>query len=380
MSNNKLVSFFRLVLVIVLVLLCLAAVGAGLAAYQLPQMAADRFGPPGAGLGLTQRVIYSMRLLASGDSLLTPRDAEGQPRPFLVELGEPVNSIATRLEEEDFIANADAFRTYLIYAGLDTAVQAGRYRLSPADSPVEIARALQDPVPEDVEFNILPGWRAEEIADSLPTSGILVTPEEFLKIVQDPPAELMPEGLSELDSLEGFLMPGQYTIQRETPAQELVRLFVNRFDQEVTADLREGFEAQGLDLYEAVTLASIVQREAVLTEEQPMIASVFYNRLVSGMKLDSDPTVQYALGYVTGPETWWKSPLSAGDLQINSEYNTYIYPGLPPGPIASPAVDALRAVAYPAQSGYYFFRARCDGSRRHAFAVTYEEHLQNACP
>jgi UPF0755 protein len=98
------------------------------------------------------------------------------------------------------------------------------------------------------------------------------------------------------------------------------------------------------------------------------------------MKLDSDPTIQYALGFDAQRNTWWKSPLSADDLQIVSRYNTYIYAGLPPGPIANPAIGALRAVAYPEQTGYFYFRARCDGSGRHLFAATYEEHLQNACP
>jgi UPF0755 protein len=98
------------------------------------------------------------------------------------------------------------------------------------------------------------------------------------------------------------------------------------------------------------------------------------------MKLDSDPTVQYALGYNTAAATWWTNPLSASDLQFDSPYNTYLYPGLPPGPICNPGLSALNAVAYPAQTPYYYFRAACDGSGRHAFAQTYEEHLRNACP
>lgn len=127
-------------------------------------------------------------------------------------------------------------------------------------------------------------------------------------------------------------------------------------------------------------LASMVQREAMVTEEQPTIASVFLNRLASGMKMESDPTVQYALGYDMLKQTWWKNPLSTNDLQTDSRYNTYRYEGLPPGPISNPGIDALRAVAFPAQTGYYYFRALCDGSGRHAFAVTFEEHLNNACP
>jgi UPF0755 protein len=114
-------------------------------------------------------------------------------------------------------------------------------------------------------------------------------------------------------------------------------------------------------------------------EEMPLIASVFLNRLAAGMKLDSDPTVQYALGYNPGKETWWTNPLSLEDLQFDSPYNTYLYPGLPPGPIASPGLAALQAVAFPAQTPYYYFRADCGGAGKHAFAETFEEHIQNEC-
>jgi UPF0755 protein len=155
---------------------------------------------------------------------------------------------------------------------------------------------------------------------------------------------------------------------------------VRNFALHVTADLRDGFAAQGLSIPRAVTLASMVQREAMLAEEQPLIASVFFNRLSIGMKLDSDPTVQYALGYNAFQGTWWTNPLSLDDLQYDSPYNTYIYTDLPPAPIANPSLSALRAVAYPAQTPYYYFRALCDGSGLHTFAQTFEEHLQNDCP
>jgi UPF0755 protein len=176
------------------------------------------------------------------------------------------------------------------------------------------------------------------------------------------------------------MVPGQYQIKREISARDLARLFVGQFDRFVDAELRDALANQGLDLNEAVILASIVEREAVVAEEQPMIASVFFNRLQNGMRLESDPTVQYALGYDADKRNWWKNPLSMKDLRTDSRYNTYVYEGLPPGPIANPGMDALRAVAYPAQTGYFYFRAKCDGSGRHAFSVTYEEHVQNACP
>lgn len=376
----KITDIFRLLIVLILILVCVGTAGLFLAGDQLPKMASAKFGPPGRRLSFSQRILYSSRVLAGERGLLVPVDSGGAERSFEVGLGESVDGIAARLQQEGFISSADMFRTYLIYAGLDTGVQAGKYQLSPSMTTVEIARLLQDAVPEDVEFHILAGWRAEEIAAALPTSGINVAPGEFMEIVRNPPGDLLPEGVDDLDTLEGFMLPGSYSIKREIDARALISIFVQRFNESVDTDLREAIREQGLEIPGAVTLASIVEREAMVVDEQPIIASVFYNRLANSMKLDSDPTVQYVLGYQPAVNSWWKNPLYRDDLQVDSRYNTYVYPGLPPAPICNPGIEALNAVAFPASTGYFYFRAKCDGSNRHAFSITYEEHLKNACP
>ena len=188
----------------------------------------------------------------------------------------------------------------------------------------------------------------------------------FLQSIPDPP------------SLEGYLFPDTYNIDPEAAASEIVDQMLENFEVRVSTEIRDAFERQGLTLHQAVTLASIIEREAVVPEEQPVIASVFLNRLALGMNLDADPTVQYALGLTEGG--WWKAELTVEDLEIDSPYNTYRYEGLPPGPIANPGLSALQAVAAPEDTPYLYFRALCDGSGRHAFATTFEEHLQNACP
>ena len=175
------------------------------------------------------------------------------------------------------------------------------------------------------------------------------------------------------------MLPDTYTIKREATSSEILVIMLQNFDQQLTEDIRNGYKRQGLTLSQAVTLASIIQKEAVAPDELPIIASVFYNRLHSGMKLESDPTAQYALGYDLAQETWWKNPLKANDLKVDSPYNTYVRVGLPPGPICAPGLAALTAVAFPAQTPYYYFRARCDGSGAHNFATTYAEHVNNAC-
>ena len=122
-----------------------------------------------------------------------------------------------------------------------------------------------------------------------------------------------------------------------------------------------------------------MQREAIQKDEAPLIASVYLNRWKIGMKLEADPTVQYAIGYNTAQSTWWTNPLSAFDLQFDSPFNTYVYDGLPPTPISNPGMEALNAVAFPAETTYYFFRAKCDGSGYHSFSETFEEHVGNGC-
>lgn len=388
MKRNRLLS-----LLFSLSILGGICLGAGLlawGAWNLPVWAASRFGPASPVLEPTQRIYLSARLLIQSNDLLQPVDPNEQPRPFQIALGESPTEIANRLEQEGLIHNARALRDYLVYAGLDTSLQAGEYQLSPAASPLAIAQQLQDATPSQVTFNILPGWRMEEIASALPTSGLEFSAAELLNTANLPgdlatsdATPALSSLLAELPagaSLEGFLFPSSYTVDRTINAQEFVTELVENFANQLGAELRQGFERQGLSLFEAVSLASIVQREAIVEEEMPMIASVFLNRLSAGIKLDADPTVQYAVGFNAEQNTWWTVPLSAADLAISSPYNTYQNLGLPPGPIANPGLKALQAVALPAQTPYYYFRAACNGSGRHTFAETYEQHLQNACP
>lgn len=367
--SRRFIAFF-----IGLILLCLLILGVLVG---IPMLATQQYGPPNPALDPFDQLEFSARLLWYSSMLTQPLDPGGSKQPFAIQPGEGVPSIAIRLEEVGLIRSAAAFRAYLVYTGLDTSIQAGDYNLSPAQSIVDIARELQDATPEQITFVILPGWRMEEIATSLSTSGLNISPDEFLAAARSAPPGL--DFLPASTSSEGFLYPDVYILPRETTAEALIGEFLRNFSLHLTIDLREGFARQGLDVYQAVTLASIVQREAVVPDERAQIASVFYNRLRSDMKLDTDPTVQYALGFNAAQGTWWTNPLSTADLQFNSPYNTYIYTGLPPGPIANPSLSALRAVAFPADTPYYFFRARCDGSGLHNFAITFEEHLQNGC-
>jgi len=343
----------------------------------IPSQATRIYGQPASWLTFSQRVQYSARLLWYDGLLTTPLDVNGKELPFTVEVGESVNSVALNLERMGFVRDAVSFRDYLVYSGLDMSIQAGDYKLSTAMSAIDIAHELQDPTSEDVTFAILPGWRMEEIAVSLPSSGLIVHPNDFISAVNHPSSEF--DFISGTNSAEGFLYPDTYIFLRQTTADDLVNELIRQFALHLSREVQLGFENQGLTVYQAVTLASIVEKEAVQKEEAPLIASVYINRLNIGMKLEADPTVQYAIGYNSIQGTWWTNPLSAGDLEINSPFNTYIYSGLPPTPISNPGLDALNAVAFPAETPYYFFRAKCDGSGYHNFSETYEEHVGNGC-
>jgi UPF0755 protein len=337
----------------------------------IPMRVERDYGQVSSRLTLGQRYQYALRLFWYDGLLTSPAAGSGQY--FTINDGEATYIIAQRLEQTGIILDANAFLDYLIYSGLDTSLQAGGYQFEPAMSMVEVARTMQDLTPLDVTFVVLPGWRMEEIAGSLSTSGLSAESAAFL---QSASAPLNYPFLNGASSNEGFLLPDSYILPRATDADGLVKALVRNFSLHLTPELEMGFSNHNLTVFQAVTLASIIERESIMVTEMPLIASVFLNRLSAGWKLDSDPTVQYAVGF---EGNWWPNPLSVFDLEYDSLYNTYLYMGLPPAPIANPSLDALNAVVNPTVTNYYFFRARCDGSGWHNFAETIEEHISNGC-
>ena len=362
------------ILVLIIVVACVCSF---IFLFTIPSHAARIYGPPATALNLFQQIQYSAQLLWYDGLLTRPLSALGNEQNFTIDLGESANSIAAHLYAAGLIRDPEAFRAYLIYSGLDTSIQAGSYQLSPAMSAIDIAHKLQDATSADVKFVILPGWRMEEIAALLPTSGLPVTADEFIAAVNTPSSDY--DFIAGVHSMEGFLLPDTYIISRTTSAEKIVNEFVRNFALHLSVDMTNGFQKQGLTVYQAVTLASIIEREAEHDEEKPIIASVYLNRLRINMKLDADPTVQYALGYDATQQTWWTNPLSLDDLKFDSPYNTYLYTNLPPAPISNPSLKSLQAVAFPAETPYYYFRAKCDGSGYHSFATTFDEQVANGC-
>ena len=378
-KNRKAKNKKGLIFTLLALMFCALSAALLIIASRLPVYMQERFGSPSARLSLYEQFYYSVRLIYHEKNLLNTSSTLTEPVQFTISYGEPVGQIASRLYSQGIIPHAGAFQIYLVYAGLDIGIQSGEYWIVPGLSAVQIAELIQDATPKEVTFIILPGWRAEEIAAALPTSGLTISSDAFLQVVFSPASITLPPGWESVPTLEGFLYPSSYNFLRSATLVEFLEAILGRFASEVQPELEQAFINQGLTLHEAVTLASIIEKEAVIADEQPLIASVFYNRLSTGSRLETDPTVQYALGYDTQTKSWWKNPLSLKDLSVDSPYNTYRYPGLPPGPICNPGFSALRAVAYPASTDYLFFRAACDGSGRHNFSYTFDEHVEFAC-
>ncbi len=379
MTQNNKPSFFPKLLVIVLVILLVALIGTLIGA---PAIAARSFGPADRSLNPILRAHYAITLLRSKDELLTSAQESNFPRKFSIEPDESVEALCRRLEDEAYTSSGALFCTYLVYSGLDRKIQSGTFTLKPELNSIEIAHTITDPEARDIAFYIYPGWRLEEIAASIDLSGFEFSGEEFLAYAFAPPDSIRAQlQLPAQASLEGYLYPGEYSLEPHIDLESTIEVFLSNFRAHMQSpELLEGISAQQLTFHEALTLASIIERETRADEEKATIASVFYNRLAEGMRLQTDPTVQYALGFDELEQTWWKTQLTEADMQVDSLYNTYLYAGLPPGPISNPSLASLEAVAFPAQTPYFYFRAKCDGSGTHAFSVTYEEHLNNACP
>lgn len=337
------------------------------AAYLVPRVATETLGPADDSLPTMEKTYRAIILLSQKDKLTTPNKYFGEDIAFQVDLGESAFSISQRLLRSGLIDDPDLFLSFLVYSGIDRRIQAGNYLLNPIMTPIEIAWEIQDATSDVINFTILAGWRSEEIALAIPYAGLEMSPKEFLEVVQ-------------ANDSEGYLLPGKYTFPRTTSPNQMLNTFLDAFSENLTEDMEAGYSQQGFSIKEAVILASIIEREAVVEDEMSLIASVFINRIIAGMLLNADPTVQYALGYDTSQESWWTNPLTSVDLSINSPFNTYLYPGLPPGPICNPSINALRAVAFPAQTPYYYFRVSCDDSNHHTFSKTLDEHINNACP
>ena len=314
------------------------------------------------------------------DELNAPASNDPSPVQFTIAPGELPVDVAARLQKQGLIKSADLFINLVKYKHVATKIQAGDYVLRRNLTLDEIVQALQHGLAKMVPITIVPGWRAEEIADALATVGLKnFNKDQFLKLVREGKfdyAFLKDRAKTAPTSVEGFLFPETYNVPLDISNDFLITLMLDTFNSRLTDKLRQEATAAKRSINEVVTLASIVEREAVVPSERAIIASVFWNRVNKKMFLQADSTAQYAIGYQAATKQWWKSPVTIDELSnANSPYNTYRNAGLPPGPICNPSFATITAAIEPAQTDYLFFFAKGDGT--HVFAKTYEEHLQN---
>lgn len=309
-------------------------------------------------------------LLLLFNNLLGPCDAANTDTYLVkIEPGLSTSSIAKILTKEQIISNPQVFQFYVKLNKMDRQLKAGEYELSPSMTIAEIAAKLKEGRVITEKFTIPEGYTLEQICQVLVNKG-LVKEEEFWQVVKEEPFEEFEflKGIpNDEKRLEGYLFPDTYVVSAGMSAKQIIEMMLKRFE-EVYNELPPN--TTDLTMREVVILASMVELEAVVDKDRPLIASTFLNRLKIGMKLGCDATVQYAL-----PER--KQRVLWSDLKIDSPYNTYIYKGLPPGPIGSPGKASLEAVHQPAKTDYLYFVARKDGSFEHVFSRTLEEHNQN---
>lgn len=277
-------------------------------------------------------------------------------------------SIGQRLVDAGIVRDSWTFRAAVMISGRARGLKAGEYRF---DTPIDALAVVHKIARGDVYQRLLTfreGLTIAEMATVFEQKGF-GTGAEFIKAASNPAA------IAELDpaarDLEGYLFPETYALPRGTPASEVVARMVAAFKTVFDDDLRAAATADGLTVRQAVTLASLVEKETGSPEERPLVAAVYRNRLRIGMGMQADPTVIYALQKAMK----YSGNLTREDLQFDSPYNTYRYAGLPPGPIASPGRASLEAAVKPAPVDYVYFVSKNDGT--HVFASTLAEHNKN---
>lgn len=315
-----------------------------------------------------------------GWNAMQPTATSDQVVPYTLKSGTSKSTVAEELAQNGLIKNALAFKVYLKLNSEGSEFKAGDYEFTPGLTYAQIITKLNNAdvvVPKTMKFTIPEGYTVTQIADKLSEAGF-VDRDAFMKLVDDPSSlklaqELnVPTGDGILHPLEGYLFPATYDLPIESTESDIIAnmLLATRTKLRSIDNLDAQLKERNLTVHQLLTEASLVEREVVVPEERAQVAGVIDNRLKQNMKLQIDATVQYALGKQ-------KERLLYSDLKIDSPYNTYLHEGLPPGPIANPGLDAIKAALAPEASKYLYYVTKKDGTGGHLFAQTYQEHLKN---
>lgn len=320
---------------------------------------------------MLKKIILTLFLLIVSSSLLgfflfyylTLPVATGDtpPQSFTVQSGQGLNTISNNLKSAGLIRNSLIFKIVATNQGVSKKIQAGNFLLSPSMNSNQIAQALTQALATDFSITFLEGWRREEYAQALFTAfqkrNTQFDSQEFLTLTKNQ---------------EGFLFPDTYNFAPDTSPDQVVTTLINSFDQQVKIPYTKQIQSHSLNLDQIIILASIIEREA-RGSARPLVAGILLKRLENNWPLQADATLQYIKGQNQEGD-WWIPPLSA-DKNLNSPYNTYQNPGLPPAPICNPSLDAIQAVLNPTPTEYWFYITDTKGNMH--YSETYDQHLDN---
>jgi UPF0755 protein len=317
-----------------------------------------------------------------------PYDKDGEVQAVLIEPGASLKSIAKELKEEKLIQSSNLFILYARNKNLQSKLQAGVYNLS-QDMSIKniVAKISQGQVnSQEMTVKLLEGWSNEKMAQYFEDEGIWQK-DEWLDVVGWPQTSdrknkqdlseykedyIFLESKPDYDSLEGYLFPDTYRIYKDSEPQDLVIKMLNNFNNRLNQEMRADIEDQDRTIHEIVTMASLVEKEANIRnndiEEAKIISGIFWDRIARGQALQSCASLAYILGE-------YKTVYSTADTKIESPYNTYQNTGLPPGPVTNPGIAAIKAAIYPVYTEYNYFLSPV-GSDETLFSTTYSEHLQ----
>ncbi len=316
----------------------------------------------------------------------------GRPVTITIVEEDDGSTVASKLTDAELINSGFYFETRFRFSA--DALQPGTYTLRHGMSVSEIIEAVSVPAADEPDATIeapgdalsvtfIEGERIEQYAETLAEAGWEGDPQDFIDAAYSPANPGQWDFLADLPeggSLEGFLFPDTYDIPSNDTAQNIIDRMLNNFDVQFDDSMRQSASDQGRNVFEVVTMASIVEREAAAEEERVTIAGLYLNRLDQGMILQADPTQQYAVG--TADDWWPELGQDLIDQAFNEPYSTYnsdVNPALPPGPIANPGLRAMQAVLQPEEHEFIFMQAKGDDTGTHAFSTTLEEHEQNIC-
>ena len=300
-------------------------------------------------------------LIIFGTSILSVNNREVNSSVITIEKGMSLNSVSNLLLENEIIVNQNIFKLKVITRGLASKIPTGRFLIDGKISDAILIDLIFNKGPIKLKLTIPEGSQSKNLFKDINT--LLNTDYDFNKYFNS--TEILEQYNVDASSLEGYLYPDTYYLYHDSSPEEIIDILLSEFWKKFDENLQDRANQLGFSVHEVVTLASIIEGEAMLDSERSTISSVYHNRLKINMKLQADPTIQYI---IPGPP----KTLSNRDLRIKSDYNTYQNYGLPPGPINNPGIASIKAALYPEDTNFLFFVAQGDGS--HAFTTNEKDH------